>query len=162
MKKLILALCLCASVANLRAADAAPKITVDLYGNVFQDGQNTNSQIGDFARNHPELAPQVDGAIRELVIAARAKIASDTKAAQDAAAATAKQAQDAATAATEAAQKASADVIAANASELAAAKKAASDAAAELAATKAELETTKAALAAEKAKATAPAPDAKP
>lgn len=132
MKKIALALCLCASVANLTADDSAPKVTVDLYGNVFLDGQNTNQQIGDFARNNPQLAPQVDGAIRELVIAARAKIAADTKAAQDAAEARAK-----------AAQKASADAIAANAAELAAAK-------AELAAVKAEL-------AAEKAKSAAPA-----
>lgn len=139
MKKLVLALCLCASVANLTADDSAPKITVDLYGNVFLDGQNTNSQIGDFARNNPQLAPQVDGAIRELVIAARAKIAADTKAAQDAAEARAKAAEDSAAAQIAAAQKASADAIAANAAELAAAK-------AELAAVKAEL-------AAEKAKA---------
>ena len=51
-----------------------PTITVDLYGNVFKDGQNTNSQIGDFARNNPDLAPQVDGAIRQLVIDARTYI----------------------------------------------------------------------------------------
>lgn len=51
-----------------------PTITVDLYGNVFKAGQNTNSQIGDFARNNPDLAPQVDGAIRQLVIDARTYI----------------------------------------------------------------------------------------
>lgn len=51
-----------------------PTITVDLYGNVFKDGQNTNRQIGDFARNNPDLAPQVDGAIRQLVIDARTYI----------------------------------------------------------------------------------------
>ncbi len=51
-----------------------PTVTVDLYGNVFKDGQNTNSQIGDFARNNPDLAPQVDGAIRQLVIDARTYI----------------------------------------------------------------------------------------
>ena len=68
------------------AATPAPVVTVDLYGNVFLDGANTNSQIGDFARNNPALAPQVDGAVRDLVIAVRARIAADAKAAQDAAA----------------------------------------------------------------------------
>lgn len=129
MKKLLAFLALTVAVL---AADSAPVITVDLYGNVFLNGQNTNSQIGDFARNNPALAPQVDGAIRQLVLDARAKIASDIKAAQDAAAAQVKAAQDAATAATEAAQKASGDAIAANAKELA-------DTKAELAAVKAEL-----------------------
>jgi len=58
-----------------------PTITVDLYGNVFLDGQNTNSQIGDFARNHPDLAPQVDGAVRQLVIDVRTYIAEQIAAA---------------------------------------------------------------------------------
>ena len=50
-------------------------ITLDLYGNVFIDGQNSNQQIGDFARNHPELAPQIDGAWREKVVEVRAMLA---------------------------------------------------------------------------------------
>ena len=58
-----------------------PTITVDLYGNVFKDGQNTNSQIADFARNNPDLAPQVDGAIRQLVIDASTYIAEQIAAA---------------------------------------------------------------------------------
>lgn len=66
---------------------AEPGVTVDLYGNVFLNGQNTNQQIGDFARNNPTLAPQVDGAVREAALAARKLIADNAKAAQDAAAA---------------------------------------------------------------------------
>src|SRR5574343_314473 len=62
-------------------SNPTPTITVDLYGNVFRDGQNTNSQIGDFARNNPSLAPQVDGAIRQLVVDARTYIADQVKAA---------------------------------------------------------------------------------
>ncbi len=68
-------------------AASAPVVTIDLYGNVFLDGENTNQQIGDFARNNPALAPQVDGAVRDAAIAARARIAADIKAATDAAAA---------------------------------------------------------------------------
>lgn len=66
---------------------AEPVVTVDLYGNVFLNGQNTSQQIGDFARNNPTLAPQVDGAVREAALAARKLIADNAKAAQDAAAA---------------------------------------------------------------------------
>jgi len=97
------------------AATPAPVVTVDLYGNVFLDGANTNSQIGDFARNNPALAPQVDGAVRELVIAARARIAADTKVAQDAASAqiAAKESEKVAAIAT--AEKARDDAIAAHA-----------------------------------------------
>ncbi len=53
-------------------------VTVDLYGNVFLNGENTNSQIGDFARNNPSLAPQVDGAVRKAALDARAHIAAQT------------------------------------------------------------------------------------
>lgn len=60
-----------------------PTITIDLYGNVFRDGENTGMQIGDFARNFPELAPQVDGALRDAVLAARLRIAADVRAAQE-------------------------------------------------------------------------------
>lgn len=133
MKKLVLFLILTASAF---AAEVAPVITVDIYGNVFKDGANTNSQIGDFARNNPALAPQVDGAIRQLVVDARAKIAADIKVASDAAAAE-----------VAAAKKASADAIAAHteskAKEIAAmvaaaaAREAAKDA--EIAALKAEI-----------------------
>ncbi len=55
-----------------------PTITIDLYGNVFLNGENTNSQIGDFARNNPSLAPQVDGAVRKAALDARAYIAAQT------------------------------------------------------------------------------------
>jgi hypothetical protein len=55
-----------------------PTITIDLYGNVFLNGENTNSQIADFARNNPELAPQVDGAVRQAALDARAYIAAQT------------------------------------------------------------------------------------
>lgn len=68
-------------------AASAPVVTVDLYGNVFLNGENTNQQLADFARGNPDLAPQVDGAVRDLVLAARARIAADVKVAQDAAAA---------------------------------------------------------------------------
>lgn len=50
-------------------------ITLDLYGNVFSDGANTNQQIGDFARNNPSLAPQIDGAWRAKVVEVRAMLA---------------------------------------------------------------------------------------
>ncbi|MBI5689242.1 MAG: hypothetical protein HZC55_04035 [Verrucomicrobia bacterium] len=66
---------------------AEPVVSVDLYGNVFLDGQNTNQQIADFARNNPTLAPQVDGAVRDAALAARKHIADAVKAAQDQAAA---------------------------------------------------------------------------
>jgi hypothetical protein len=72
---------------TVAAFAAEPVVTVDLYGNVFLDGANTNQQIGDFARNNPALAPQVDGAVRDAALAARARIAADIKAATDAAAA---------------------------------------------------------------------------
>lgn len=81
--KYVLAL-LSLTVAALAAS--SPVVTVDLYGNVFLDGANTNQQIGDFARNNPALAPQVDGAVRDAALAARARIAADVKAATDAAA----------------------------------------------------------------------------
>lgn len=85
MKK-ILALVLFASAACFARA-AEPVITVDLYGNVFLNGENTNSQIADFARNNPALAPLVDGAVRKAALDARAYIAAKEKAANDAAAA---------------------------------------------------------------------------
>ena len=50
-------------------------ITLDLYGNVFVNGENTNQQIGDFARNNPALAPQIDGAWRTKVVEVRAMFA---------------------------------------------------------------------------------------
>lgn len=101
--KIAIVLSLFTITAVIFAAEPTPVVTVDLYGNVFLDGANTNSQIGDFARNNPTLAPQVDGAIRQLVIDARTKIAADIKVASDAAAAE-----------VAAAKKASADAIAAN------------------------------------------------
>lgn len=54
-----------------------PTITIDLYGNVFVNGQNTNRQIADFSRD-PEnfaLAPLVDAAVREAALNARTYIA---------------------------------------------------------------------------------------
>lgn len=126
MKKLVLFLIL---TVLAFAAEVAPVITVDLYGNVFKDGANTNSQIGDFARNNPTLAPQVDGAIRQLVIDARTKIAADIKVASDAAAA------EVATA-----KKASADAIAAHTEAKA---KEIADLKAEVAALKAEIDALK-------------------
>jgi hypothetical protein len=122
MKKLALLLLFTVSAF---AAESAPVVTVDLYGNVFLDGANTNSQIGDFARNNPTLAPQVDGAIRQLVIDSRAKIAADIKVASDAAAA------EVATA-----KKASTDAIAAHTESKA---KEIADLKAEVAALKAEI-----------------------
>ncbi|MBI5692585.1 MAG: hypothetical protein HZC55_21090 [Verrucomicrobia bacterium] len=105
---------------SLAAAVAAePVVTVDLYGNVYLNGENTSQQIGDFARNNPQLAPQVDGAVRDTALAARKRIADEIKTAQDAAAVlvAAKEAEK--QAAVLAAQKASADAIAANAADLA-------------------------------------------
>lgn len=84
MKKILALVILAASFAF---AAVPPVVTVDLYGNVFLDGANTNSQIADFARNNPALAPQVDGAVRDAALAARTHIAAQVKAAQDAAAA---------------------------------------------------------------------------
>ena len=117
-----LILLFCTLLAAVFAAE--PVITVDLYGNVFKDGANTNQQIGDFARNNPQLAPQVDGAVRDAALAARKLIADNAKSAQDSAAAqvAAKEAEK--VAAIAAAQSARDAAIAANADELAAAKSA--------------------------------------
>lgn len=70
------------------AAESIPQtgFYVDLYGNVFKDGQNTTQQIGDYLVNHPTDAPALDGAWRDAALRARDKIAADTKTAQDAAA----------------------------------------------------------------------------
>ncbi len=103
MKSILLAFIALASAA----VAAAPVITVDLYGNVFQDGQNTNQQIGGFARENPLLAPQIDAAVRQTAIDGRAYIAAQVAA---------KEAEKAAAIA--AAQKASSDAIAANADAL--------------------------------------------
>lgn len=132
MKKLL------AFLAFTAAAIAAePVVSIDLYGNVFLNGENTNQQIADFARNKPALAPQVDGAVRAAVIAARDKIAVDI-------AAGIKSANDARDAA-----------IAANAAELASAKTEAAKVAgltAEIDALKAKVAQLESELAAEKAK----------
>lgn len=70
-------------------AASSPTVSIDLYGNVFVNGENTNRQIADFARDPANfaLAPQIDAAVRDAALAARAKIAADVKAAQDATAA---------------------------------------------------------------------------
>lgn len=131
------------TVAAFAASAPVVTVTVDLYGNVFLNGENTNQQIGDFARNNPALAPQVDGAVRDAALAARARIAADIKAATDAAAA-----QFAAKEAEKVAALASAET--AHAAALAAKE-------AELATLRARISALEAELAAEKAKA-APQP----
>ncbi len=52
-------------------------ITIDLYGYVFVNGENTNRQIGDFARDpaNSALGPQIDAAVRDAALAARNYIA---------------------------------------------------------------------------------------
>jgi hypothetical protein len=71
------------------ALAAEPVVTVDLYGNVFVDGQNTNRQIGDFARDPANFAfaPQIDAAVRDAALAGRTRIAAEIQSAQAAAAA---------------------------------------------------------------------------
>lgn len=110
---------------TVRAAES-PVVTIDLYGNVFLNGQNTNRQIGDFARDPANfaLAPQIDAAVRDAALAARTKITADIQAAQaaataekNAAIAAAEQARDSSIAAKEAEKVAA---IAANAADLAA------------------------------------------
>lgn len=55
-----------------------PTITIDLYGNVFFNGENTNRQIADFARDPANYAhgPALDAAVRDAALAARNYIAS--------------------------------------------------------------------------------------
>ncbi len=117
MKKLIpyLVIFAAAVVFAKTVRGAEPAVTIDLYGNVFLNGQNTNRQIGDFARDPANfaLAPQIDAAVRDAALAARAKISADIQAAQ--AAATAEK-----TAAITAAEQARDAAIAANAADLAA------------------------------------------
>jgi predicted RNase H-like nuclease (RuvC/YqgF family) len=72
MKKLLVFIALIAA-----ACAAEPVVTLDLYGNVFLNGENTNKQAADFARNNPELASQVDGAVRELYVKTRKQLADD-------------------------------------------------------------------------------------
>lgn len=52
-------------------------ISIDLYGNVFVDGENTGRQIADFARDPANyaLAAQLDAAVRDAALAARTYIA---------------------------------------------------------------------------------------
>lgn len=52
-------------------------ISIDLYGYVFVNGENTSRQIGDFARDPANyaLAPQIDAAVTAAALAARTYIA---------------------------------------------------------------------------------------
>lgn len=46
-----------------------PVITVDAFGNIFQNNVNTGQQLAGFVANNPTLAPLVDGAWRERLAA---------------------------------------------------------------------------------------------
>lgn len=66
------------SASPARAAastEAAPVITLDHSANVFVDGENVSQSVADYVRNHPEHAPQVDGALRQWVIDQRKETA---------------------------------------------------------------------------------------
>lgn len=125
MKKLLALLISLAALVAF-AADTIPQtgFYVDLYGNVFKDGVNTNRQVADYARDPANFSdgPALDAAVRDTALRGRERIASDTKAAQDSAAAQ-----------IAAAKRVSDDAIAANAAALAAAQAAVNGKDAELA-----------------------------
>jgi hypothetical protein len=62
--------------------EVMPAITIDLYGGVFADGENTNMTVGDYVRNHPTHAPLVDAAWQETVLATRKKMEDEIKKAE--------------------------------------------------------------------------------
>lgn len=124
----------------LIAAEAPQTHRVDNLGNCYRlnpDGSEINlGQPADAIANNPGEASGIQRAALKLLADFQAKLAADTKAAQDAAAAQGKAAEDAASARAKAAednaaaqiaaaQKASADAIAANAAELDTAKRSA-------------------------------------
>lgn len=81
-------LILLALVASLVAAESIPTsgLYVDLYGNVFKDGQNLNRKAGDYVREFPAEAPAMDAALTEVALRGRQYIAAQVQAAQAAAA----------------------------------------------------------------------------
>ena len=81
--KIILALYFAVS---LSAFAADPVFRVDESGGVFRNEVNTNMDVADYVRNNPSEASLVAGAFRARVLDNRAKVATETKAAQDAAA----------------------------------------------------------------------------
>lgn len=74
MKYIITLLALCASVV---AAESIPTtgFYVDLYGNLFKDGQNLNRKAGDYVREFPTEAPAIDAALTDVALRGREYIA---------------------------------------------------------------------------------------
>lgn len=119
MKYILALLALCASLV---AAESIPTagLYVDLYGNVFKDGQNLNRKAGDYVREFPAEAPAMDAALTEVALRGRQYIAAQAQAAQTDAAAqvAAKEAEKQGAVAAATAERDAA--IAANAADLAA------------------------------------------
>ena len=112
--------------AALISAQTPPVVTIDSASNCYINGTNAG-QPADVIANNPALAPAVQKALVAFVANVNATIATNAKAASDAAAATVKAGQDAAT-------KQVADAQAAVAAQIAALQKQVADLQAQLAA----------------------------